>query len=68
MITNGEKSLTVTSTPAYADHPLVVGPRYLAKDVSLVFSGPMDLDWSGVTVWKFGHSKQETCAFRCNIG
>lgn len=58
-ITEGENCLTVSSTPAYADHPLVVGPRYISKDINLSYSGPMDVDWSGVTVYRIGLSEFE---------
>ncbi|CAG0923083.1 unnamed protein product [Notodromas monacha] len=57
-IENENGQLVVTSVPSYADHPLVVGERYIKKDVEVECCDTLDLDWSGVTVWRVGHSKK----------
>ncbi|CAN7993604.1 unnamed protein product [Ixodes hexagonus] len=48
-LASGEK-LTVTTVPNLADHPLVVGPRYQAKDIKLTWVNDVGKYPSGVVV------------------
>lgn len=42
------KPLTVRLEPNYADHPLVVGPRYIEKDFRMLFVNYLGVRTSGV--------------------
>ncbi|XP_011640711.1 mitochondrial mRNA pseudouridine synthase Trub2 [Pogonomyrmex barbatus] len=44
------KKLTVQIHPSYADHPLVVGPRYQPKDFKLMCANYLSKDMSGLMV------------------
>lgn len=45
---NPLKNLTVVVRPNYADHPLVVGPRYQEQDLPVSWSNYLGYNTSGV--------------------
>lgn len=44
------KRMNVYTHPSYADHPLVVGPRYQPKDLKLVCANYLSKDMSGLMI------------------
>ncbi|XP_011685358.1 PREDICTED: probable tRNA pseudouridine synthase 2 [Wasmannia auropunctata] len=44
------KKMKVITHPSYADHPLVVGPRYQPKDIKLICANYLSKDMSGLMV------------------
>lgn len=44
------KKLKVFTRPSYADHPLVVGPRYQPKDFKLICVNYLSKDMSGLMI------------------
>lgn len=46
-----DSKLTVNVEPSYADHPLVVGPRYQPKDYRIREAHDMSNDMSGVLLF-----------------
>lgn len=47
---NTTKEMKVIVHPSYADHPLVVGPRYQISDLKLICANYLSLDMSGLMV------------------
>jgi hypothetical protein len=45
---NTTSALRVSVAPSYADHPLVVGPRYQPKDFRCTWAAPIGKNVSGV--------------------
>jgi hypothetical protein len=44
------KEMKVITHPSYADHPLVVGPRYQSTDFKLICANYLGTDMSGVMI------------------
>ncbi|EZA49642.1 hypothetical protein DMN91_006414 [Ooceraea biroi] len=47
---NTTKKMKVIARPSYADHPLVVGPRYQLKDFRLVCANHLNTNTSGLMI------------------
>jgi hypothetical protein len=45
---NPSTSLSVRVAPSYADHPLVVGPKYQPEDLRCTWGAPLGRNVSGV--------------------
>lgn len=45
---NPSSSLTVHVAPSFADHPLVVGPKYQPEDIRCTWGAPLGKNVSGV--------------------
>jgi hypothetical protein len=45
---NPSTSLSVRVAPSFADHPLVVGPKYQPEDVRCTWGAPLGRNVSGV--------------------
>jgi len=44
------KPMTVTVGPSFADHPLLLGPRYQLEDVKIYFANRLPTDCSGLLI------------------
>ncbi len=47
------QNLNVEVRPNYADHPLLIGPRYVPRDIKLHFANILGTKMSGVNGWFF---------------
>lgn len=47
---NTMEKMEVVVSPSYADHPLVVGPRYQPKDFKLICVNYLNTDMSGLMI------------------
>jgi hypothetical protein len=57
----GPDTIQVLKGPSYADHPLVVGPRYIPQDVKIFDVSSLGRDTSGLS-GKFTHACRERIA------